>query len=162
LGFAQPQWPPNPEVGEVQWSAPPGLDNQRHTSLSNPSLVDRQKSSDISKMNLLLSVVLLSLCATVLSLPIPARQPPYQQLPLRANSAANPCTPSESVDTYTAEWFLNCTLPQYRHEIHGNALFYTKGASEVAQKLGCSKKSEYVTLWQICTFGSFPRTGGQH
>lgn len=54
------------------------------------------------------------------------------------------------VDVYTPDWFLRNTLPGYRREIHGRALFYTKGASKYAQRLAC-KSTDYVSIWQICT-----------
>ena len=106
-------------------------------------------------------VILLFLCTTVLSLPIPSRRQQRQQVPISADNAAGFCKPSEDVETYTTEWFLKCTLPEHREEIHGKALFYTKGASKTAQKLACAKKSEYVTLWQICMFPSFCDTDKQ-
>ena len=99
-------------------------------------------------MNLFRFLTLSFLCAVVLSFPIPTRWQPDQQIPLGAYGAAETCKPAESVDKFTTEWFLSHTLPEHRQEIHGKALFYTKGGSEIARKVGaCSK--EYVTLWQI-------------
>lgn len=87
-------------------------------------------------------IILSLLCATGLSLPID-----HQQV-----IGTVEC---DAVTTYTPEWFLRNTLSEYRQEIHGKALFYTKGASSYARALACGSK-DYVSLWQICELPSDP------
>lgn len=86
-------------------------------------------------------IILLLLYTTALSLPID-RQQVLQSVKC------------DGVDLYTPDWFLRNTLPRYRREIHGKALFYTKGASKYAQQLAC-ESADYVSLWQICKSTQF-------
>ena len=86
--------------------------------------------------HLLLFIIISLLSSISLSLPI-------EQQPILEDVEC------DKVDIYTSEWFLAHTRPQYRQEIHGKAIFYTKGASKYARKLACGSK-DYVSLWQIC------------
>jgi hypothetical protein len=70
----------------------------------------------------------------------------YPQKPLLFGSSGT----CESIDTFTMQWFLENTKPEYRQEIIGKALFYTAGASEDARRLACESDEKYVTIWQIC------------
>lgn len=55
----------------------------------------------------------------------------------------------DTLDTYTTEWFLGNTLPDYRHEIHNSALFYTRGTSKAARTLAKKSRGKYVTIWEV-------------
>lgn len=55
----------------------------------------------------------------------------------------------DSVSRYTTEWFLSNTLPEYRHELHSNALFYTRGASQSARQLAGASPDQYTSVWEV-------------
>lgn len=73
-------------------------------------------------------------------------QPINHQIVLYADENNAKC---DSIDTYTTEWFLANTLPDYRRELHNKALFYTRGTSRTARDLAGRSHGEYVTIWEI-------------
>ncbi|KAK5127978.1 hypothetical protein LTR85_005095 [Meristemomyces frigidus] len=62
---------------------------------------------------------------------------------------ANSNVECDGIETYTTEWFLANTLPDYRHEIYEHALFYTRGTSKPARDLAKKSRGEYVTIWEV-------------
>lgn len=99
-------------------------------------------------MRSFLFILFALLCSTVLSLPIDQK---VLSVPSYDAQRSVPC---HGVDGYTSDWFLSNTLDEFRQEIHGKALFYTKGASKYAQQLACGSK-DYISLWQICMLFDF-------
>jgi len=55
----------------------------------------------------------------------------------------------DSIDTYTTDWFLAHTRPEYRKELHGKALFYTRGTSRSARDLAEHSHGKYVSIWDV-------------
>jgi hypothetical protein len=89
-------------------------------------------------------IIHLLLYTTAVSLPI-------GQIPILHQNFGHESVECTRVGVFTPNWFLRHTRPRYRQEIHGKALFYTKGASEYVKQLTCnSTDSDYVSLWQIC------------